>query len=453
MGQATHIPTLDEALTLSRKQVRDMYSARINPGLCGLLSLIGFDRRFVEARGTVLTDEDGQEYLDFLAGYGSVSLGHNNPEVLEAIRRVDRAPNILQASLGLLAAPLAEALAALSPGALEKVFFGNSGTEAVEGALKVARAATGRRGFLSADQGFHGKTLGSLSVSGRDKYRRPFEPLIPGCVRVPFGDVASLSRELETEQYACYIVEPIQGEGGIVVPPEGYLAEAQRLCRETGTLLIVDEIQTGFGRTGYLWGCDVDGVEPDLMVVAKALGGGVVPIGAYLSTEGPWKKVYGTRDTCTLHTSTFGANTRACAAGLKSIEIVLRDDLAQRARRLGSRMLGELQRIAEGSSLIKEVRGRGLLIGVEMYEPRVARGISHEFLAASIAGLLLQEHGILTAYTLNNPNVIRFEPPLTVSEAEIDRAVEAFEQTVRRHGGLVSALAGVGRRFVRNKIG
>ncbi|GAB4292509.1 MAG: aspartate aminotransferase family protein [Coriobacteriia bacterium] len=443
--------TLEDALQLSKSASVGLYREHVNPGLCTLLGIIGFDRRFVEAHGTTVVDDRGVEYLDFLGGYGALSFGHNHPEIVAAVHAVENMPNLLQASIGCLVGPLGMSLAAILPGELKRSFFCNSGAEAVEGALKLARIATGRTDFVYADGSFHGKSFGALSVTGRSKYQEPFAPLVPGCHRVGFGDVDALGRALADHECAAFIIEPIQGEGGIVVPPDGYIAAAAEKCHEAGAMLIADEIQTGLGRTGAVFAVEHEGVVPDIMTTAKSLGGGVMPLGAF-STSGPvWDRGFGGTERCALHTSTFGGNARAMAAGLKAIEILIRDDLATAAAVKGARLKRELERIAEGSTLIKEVRGRGLMLGIEFYQPRVARKLSAEYLAASVAGLLLEEHRIITAYTLNNPNVIRLEPPLTVTDQEIDRVLEAVEAVVRKHHGLAGVMAGLGRTMISRR--
>jgi len=237
-----------------------------------------------------------------------------------------------------------------------------------------------------------------------------------------------------------------------VVPPDGYLKAAEEACHRHGSLFIADEIQTGFGRTGDLFAVEHDGAEPDIMVLAKALGGGVMPAAAFISTAAVWNAAYGTRDTCLLHTSTFGGNTRACAAVLKVIEVVLRDDLAGQARAKGEWLLGELRGLQADSKLVKEVRGRGLMIGVEFYEPKVAKGLSNEYLAASVAGLLLQRHDIITAYTLNNPNVMRLEPPLTVTREELERLVGALEAVMGRHRGFAGVVGRLGVEAILRRL-
>jgi putrescine aminotransferase len=446
---STHeIVTLEDALGLSRKETVGLYKDHVNPDLCTLFGLLGLDRRFVKAHGVTVTDEAGNEYLDFLGGYGAVSFGHNHPEIVEAVRRVEEMPNLLQASVGVLVGPLAASLAAVEPGDLSKSFFCNSGAEAVEGALKLARISTKRTHIVYATDSFHGKSMGALSVTGRSRYQKPFEPLVPDCHVVPFGDVGALEATLASYECAAFIVEPVQGEAGIITPPDGYMKAAEEACHAHGALLIADEIQSGLGRTGTAFAVDHDGALPDIMTTAKALGGGVMPLGAYTASDGVWEAGYGTSDTCVLHTSTFGGNARAMAAGLKAIEILVRDDLAHAARVKGETLKAGLERIASATNLIKDVRGRGLMIGVEFYEPKVAKKLSAEYLASSIAGLLLNDHGIITAYTLNNPNVIRFEPPLIVSDEQIEYVLEAFEKVCARYHGFVGAVAGLSRTML-----
>jgi putrescine aminotransferase len=431
--------SLEEALHITRQETREYYHEYINPGLAKVLALIDFDKCFVRAQGFTVWDADGKEYLDFLGGYGALNLGHNPPLVLEAIRRVMERPNLLQASLNPLAAALAQNLARLTPGDLQRVFFCNSGAEAVEGALKLARAYNHERaGILYCTDSFHGKTFGALSVTGRDKYKASFTPLLPGCEGVPFGDLAALEERLSSRDIAAFIVEPLQGEGGVIVPPEGYLRGVRELCDRYGTLLIADEIQTGFGRTGLLFACEHDQVTPDIMCLAKSLGGGVFPVGAYVARPKIWNAVYGGMDKYALHTSTFGGNTLAMAAGLAALQEIIEQDLPGQAARQGSYLLEQLKTLHDKNNLIKEIRGKGLLVGIEFSQPasgiweKLSSGkinsLTGEYFGSLVAGELMNKHQIITAYTLNNPNVIRLEPPLTVSREAIDKVVEAFRE-------------------------
>lgn len=443
---------LEGAEWLSRTEARELYARHVNPGLASMLHLLDFDRRYVRALGASVWDADGNEYLDFLGAYGALNLGHNHPALLAAQKRVEERPNLLQATVNPLAAAAAHDLAAITPEGLTRVFFANSGAEAVEGALKLARAATGRARVLFTENSFHGKTFGALSVTGRAKYRQPFSPLLPEVAGIPFGDLQALEEALAEAPTAAFIVEPIQGEGGVRIPPRGYLAETKRLCQRTGALLIVDEVQTGFGRTGAMFACEHDGVVPDVLCLAKSLGGGVVPVGAFVTRPDLWDKAYGGWDKCLLHTSTFGGNTRAMAAVLSAIEATVRENLPEKARADGQYLLDGLKRLSDGHPLVREVRGRGLLIGIEFNGSAGALGrvagagapkLVEEYAGSLVAGELLGRHRIITAYTLNNPNVIRLEPPLVVTREQLDRVLAAFADVLSRVKGLGGlALAG-----------
>ncbi|MDK2821962.1 MAG: putrescine aminotransferase [Clostridia bacterium] len=428
---------LDQALNFSRKEAREYYRKYINPSLAQMLSLLDFDKGFVRSEGVHVWDSEGNTYLDFLGGYGALNLGHNPPEVLNAVKKAMGRPNLLQASLNPLAAALAHNLAKVTPGDLERVFFSNSGTETVEGALKLARAATGRNKIIYCENSFHGKSFGSLSVTGREKYQKPFGSLLPDCEAVPFDDLKALEDRLLRNDVAAFIVEPIQGEGGVNVPRDGYLRGARELCDRYGTLLILDEIQTGFGRTGYMFACEHEGVVPDIMCLAKSLGGGVMPIGAYIARAEVWDKAYGSMDKALLHTSTFGGNSLATAAGLATLEVMIEKDLARQAAVKGRLFIDRLRELQEKYDIIKDVRGRGLIIGVEFNQPvggllnKLTRGkvneLAGEYFGSLVAGEMINKFRIITAYTLNNPNVIRLEPPLIVTEEQIEQAVTALE--------------------------
>ena len=442
--------SLIDALRQDREQVVKNHKAYLNASLAMMMGLLNFDKQFVRAEGTLVWDSEGNKYLDFLGAYGALNLGHNHPGVLEALLRVNKLPNLLQASLGTLPAALAKNLSLLTPGNLQRSFFGNSGAEAVEGALKLARLATGRQVLVYCDGSFHGKTMGALSVTGREKYQKAFQPLIPSCVSIPFGSLDALESTLKNKEAAAFIVEPIQGEGGIIVPPDGYLKGARQICSKYGTLLIFDEIQTGLGRTGKMFACQFEDVTPDIMCIAKSLGGGVMPIGAYITTDEIWKKAYGNMDRALLHTSTFGGNTWAAAAAIAALEIIYEENLPEQARESGDYLLEGLGRLKEKYPLVKDVRGRGLMVGIEFNQPGgfaakaslgLVNKLSEEFLGSMVAGELLNKYRIITAYTLNNPNVIRLEPPLNVTREQLDTLLQALEDIFSAHKGFFSMAA------------
>jgi putrescine aminotransferase len=429
-----------------------LHERYINPVLVGLGKHNDFVKTFVRGLGNELWDADGRAYLDFVAGFGSLNLGHNHPAVVRAVRAAldEQASGFTPSAVNPLAAALAEQLVSLAPPGLEMVFFANSGAEAVEAGLKLARAATHRAGLLSCEGSFHGKTLGALSVTGNGAYQRPFAPLLPECQTIPFGDLSALERAVQTRRFAAFIVEPIQGEAGMIAPPAGYLRAAQELCRASATLLIVDEVQTGMGRTGRLFAVDEEGVEPDVMILAKSLGGGLVPLGAMLCRRDLWMKAYGSAQTFALHTSTFGGGSLACAAGLAALRVLRDEDLCARARARGLQLREGLQDLADRCALVRGVRGRGLMLGLE-FHPMPDTMVAHikgmdptgstaflvpnlDDLIHSIPGvyamqILLQVHGIYTQVARSNPRVLRIQPPLTITEEQVTRFLEALECT------------------------
>ncbi|MDI3299210.1 MAG: aspartate aminotransferase family protein [Bacillota bacterium] len=455
--------SLEQALFLGRGETRDLYRRYVNPGMAALLGSVGFDRRYVRASGVSVWDAEGNEYWDFLGGYGAVNQGHNHPRIVAALEAVREAPNLLQAALSPLVAAVAHNLAQITPGELSRSFFCNSGAEAVEGALKLARAATRKRRILYAEGSFHGKSFGALSVTGRSRYQEPFRPLLPETYALPYGDLDAMESALRRRDVAAVILEPIQGEGGVIVPPEGYLRGVQELCRRYDALLVLDEVQTGFGRTGKLFACEWEGVTPDILCLAKSLGGGVMPVGAFVTTPQVWDRAYGGMERALLHTSTFGGNARAMAVALASIQVVVEEDLAERARRRGEQALAGLRALQrQFPSMIRDVRGRGLLIGVEFEKPtrglaeRLTGGLINraaaEFGGALVAAHLLDRYRIITAYTLNNPNVIRFEPPLVVSEEQVRRTLNALRAVLEEHRSFFSLAAGTVRSVLGERL-
>lgn len=465
MGEKTNtaIPAglidLDRALSIDRNTMKDHHKNYVNASLTMMMGLLGFDKQYIRAQGVSVWDSEGREYLDFLGAYGALNLGHNHPDVIAALDRIKDMPNLLQASLGTLAGALAHNLALIAPGRLQRCFFGNSGAEAVEGALKLARAATGRYEFIYCHGSFHGKSFGALSVTGREKYQKPFYPLLPGCTAVPFGDLEALKETISQRPVAAFIAEPIQGEGGIHVPPSGYLAAAKKLCAQHGTLFIADEVQTGMGRTGAMFACEHEDVIPDILCLAKSLGGGVMPIGACITTDEIWKKAYGTMEKATLHTSTFGGNTWAAAAALAALQVIYKENLVDQAREKGQYFMDKLNALKHKYQFLKDVRGRGLLIGIEFNQPGkiagkaslgLANKLSEEYAGSLVSGELLNKYGIITAYTLNNPNVIRLEPPLTVTYEQIDKVLNALEEIFATHRGFFSVAASGAKALLKS---
>ncbi|MCR3922729.1 MAG: aspartate aminotransferase family protein [Firmicutes bacterium] len=454
--------TISDLPQLKRTQVRDNFKNYMNPGLCTYFGMLDFDKHYVKADGVNVWDSDDNCYLDFLGGYGSLNLGHNHPYVIESLQKVATLPNLLQASMNGVASALAYNLAQITPGKLNNTFFCNSGAEAVEGALKLARIATGRTRIISCVSSFHGKTMGALSLTGREKYHKGFEPMVPDCSMVEFGDLVGLEAQLKGNDVAAFIVEPIQGEGGIILPPAGYLNAAQKLCHQYGALFIADEIQTGLGRTGKMFACDHEGVEPDVMCLAKSLGGGIMPIGAVITTQELWNKAYGGIEKCLLHTSTFGGNTWATAAGLAALEVLHNEKLPQHAAEMGDYLMSGLRTLQEKYPIILDVRGQGLLVGIEFEQPakgvlaKVAGAVNklaNEYLGSMVAGVLMNQYKIITAYTLNNPNVIRLEPPLIVTKEQIDVVLNALDDTFAKNRSIFGFSMASGKTFLSSVFG
>ena len=404
------------------------YEKYINPAQAKLFRFMGLASVEGHAEGWTITDTAGREFIDCLGGYGMFALGHRHPKVVEAVEKaLHTMPMCGKVLFNRQMADLAEALAEITPGELQYSFFVNSGTEAVEGCLKVARLATKRTKFVAANNAFHGKTMGSLTATGRDLYRDPFKPLLDGFTHVPYGDIAAMEAAV-TEETAAVILEPIQGEGGIIVPPAGYLRQVKELCEAKGALFIADEVQTGIGRTGKWFGVDHDDVKPDLMACAKALGGGVMPIGAIIGTPKAWQ---GLVEAPFLHTSTFGGNQLACAAGLAAINAIKEENLLERGAEAGAYLKAGLEKIAaEFPSVIKEVRGRGMMIGIELTKEG----------AGGMLMSLMIDKSIIVAYTLNNPKVIRMEPPLIMPKEVVDYVLEQFRDAVATTDSVIEDL-------------
>ncbi|MFD7611537.1 aspartate aminotransferase family protein [Streptomyces sp. NPDC059828] len=425
-----------------RYELHDRY---LNHQLPRMLRTIGFDKVYERGEGAYFWDTDGNDYLDMLAGFGVMGLGRHHPVVRKAMHDVLDAslPDLTRFDCSPLPGLLAEQLLAHSPH-LDRVYFGNSGTEAVETALKFARYATGRPRVLYCAHAFHGLTTGSLSVNGEAAFRDGFAPLLPDTA-VGLGDLAALERELERGDVAAFVVEPIQGKGVHEAPP-GFLPAAQELLRRHGALLVVDEVQTGLGRTGDFYAYQHEaGVEPDLVCVAKALSGGCVPVSATLGRDWIFKKVYSSMDRVLVHSASFGGNAQAMAAGLAVLAVLEDEQLVANARAVGGLLKSRLTALVDRYELLKEVRGRGLMIGIEFGRPSSLRLRGRwTMLQAARKGLfaqmvvvpLLQKHRILTQVSGDHMEVIKLIPPLVIGEAEVDRFIAAFTAVMdEAHGG------------------
>ncbi len=420
----------------------EMFRRHINPGLVALLEIGEYTAiNPLSAEGAVITTSDGREILDFVSSYGALNFGHNHPVILQAMQDIQNrgCVDLSKELLSPYTAFLAHNLSLLLPGDLDKVYFCNSGTEAVEAALKLAsRCFKGKRPvFVYAENSLHGKTIGALSVTGSGRLRE-FFPTLPA-QSVSYGSSSELEELLEKnnqkgeQQVAAVILEPIQGEAGVIVPPAGYLQEVRRLCDRFGVLLILDEIQTGMGRTGTFLACEQEGVVPDIVAMAKSLGGGVASIGATIATSRVFATAYENPHDCLVQTSTFGGRATACAAAMAALEVLQEEKLLENSRLRGEQLLAGLRRLKdEYPQWIRDVRGQGLMAGIEFdvdvidqakYLPLKLPGLKsvlREHLPGMVAAALLKQYGVLGTLMLNNRAVLRVYPPLIVTEKQID---------------------------------
>ncbi|MFF2628411.1 aspartate aminotransferase family protein [Kitasatospora griseola] len=460
----TQAEPLDLAALLAARggERYELHARFLNPQLPRMLHTIGFDRSYERAQGAYFYDAEGNEYLDMLAGFGVFALGRHHPAVRATVQQAMdlETADLTRFDCSPLPGLLAEQLLALAPG-LDRVFFGNSGTEAVETALKFARYATGKRRVLYCDHAFHGLTTGSLSVNGESGFRKGFDPLLPDTA-VPLGDLGALKRELKKGDVAALIVEPIQGKG-VLAPPPGWLAAAQQLLHEHKALLICDEVQTGVGRTGAFFAFQAEeGVQPDLVCAAKALSGGYVPIGATLGKSWIFEKVYSSMDRVLVHSASFGSNAQAMAAGLATLHVMRQEQVVENAARVGELLRSRLAALVDRYELLAEVRGRGLMIGIEFGRPRSLKlRTGWTALQAARKGLfaqmvvvpLLQRHRILTQVSGDHLEVIKLIPPLIITEKEVDRFLDAFTEVMddaHRGSGLMWDF---GRTLVKQAVG
>ncbi len=477
----SEIPPVSEILATRAGEEMVLNDRHLNPKLGRIVRTLGFDRRWARGEGAHLIDGDGRRYLDLLSGYGVFAIGRNHPEAIAAVRDTLAAQtaNLPQLGVTLLSGVLAEQLLARAPGSVAAMVPANSGTESVEAAIKIARAATGRSRILCAEHAFHGLTLGSLSLNGDPIFREGFGPLLPECEAVPFGDLEALERALAAgassaarrsrrrpsarppvrgggaggeRDVAAFVIESIQGKG-VNIAPEGYLRGAQRLCREAGALLICDEVQTGLGRTGRFFACEHWDVQPDLICVSKALSGGLVPIGAVLVSRRAFDAVFDGMERAVRHGSTFGGNDLAAAAALATLRVIEREGLVARADRLGSLLLELTRPLVDRYEVVSDVRGRGLMWAIELGPPaggarrslwRAAERAQPGIFAQLIVGPLFHEHRILCQVAGHRMNVVKALPALVVEEDELRRFAAALESVVAQAERVPRAFARFG---------
>jgi ornithine--oxo-acid transaminase len=422
--------------------VASNYQEFVNPQWVSLLNLLGMNAEYERCLGCELFTKDGRRILDFLSGYCVHNTGHNHPYIIQALKNeMDKCgPAMLQSHVPEIAGELAQRLCRLAGGGLQKVYFGSSGSEGVEAAIKFARATTGRAGIVYAKSSFHGLTAGALSLMNDAFWRQGFGPLLPDTVGVPYGDVAALEKALSSKQHAGFVVEPLQAEGGIQVPSREYLLSAQELCRKTGTLFVLDEVQTGMYRTGTFLAAQQYAVRPDMVVLAKALSGGLIPVSAVLMTDKIYHAVYSSLKRAIVHTSTFSENSLSMRAGLATLDVLENEKLGTRALQLGETFRTNLRTALAGFEMVKDVRGMGLLSGIEFVPPknlalRALYEAFHQIHPAMFGQIIVmrmyREHGILTQICGNNFMVLKAAPPLIVSSEQLDEFVVAIRSVVQ----------------------
>lgn len=445
-------------------QASVQYAKRVNPQWVRLLGLLEMDVRYERCVGAELFTADGRRIVDFLSGYCVHNVGHNHPDVVRALQEeLSRCgPAMIQTHVADLAGQLAERLCARAGGRLSKAFFASSGSEGVEAAIKFARAHTRRPGVLAAEHAFHGLTCGALSLMSDEFWREGFGPLLPETKTIPFGSLEALERELKSKRFAAFVVEPIQSEAGVCVPARDYLQAAQALCRRYGTLFVLDEVQTGMYRTGTFLAAHQFGVEPEMVILAKALSGGLVPVGAVLMSDAVCDSVYSSLPRAFVHTSTFSENSLAMRAGLATLDVLEGEDLGRRAIDAGNYLREQLTSALRESEMVKEVRGLGLLMGIEFQAPKQLRlRIPYEAFGAIHGGLfgqilvmrLFRDFGFLTQICGNNFMVLKVAPPLVVEDAQIDAFVAAVRSVVEladSPGAFWSEALGLARRAFRS---
>ncbi|HEY3836697.1 MAG TPA: aspartate aminotransferase family protein [Bryobacteraceae bacterium] len=417
------------------------YIDHVNPQWVRLLKLLQMQTQYKLCSGAELHTVEGDVLLDFLSGYCVHNIGHNHPDVIAALHsELDlRGPAMLQSHVPDLAGELAMRLCRLAGGALEKAFFACSGSEGVEAAIKFSRAATGREGLLYCDGAFHGLTCGALSLMNQPFWRGKFGPMLANTASVPFGDLPALEEKLKSKKYAGFFVEPVQSEGGIVLPPSDYLKETKRLCARYGTLLVLDEVQTGLYRTGRFLAAHHFDVEPDMVVLAKALSGGLVPVSAVLMTNRIYEAVYDSLKTSIVHTSTFGENSLSMRVGLATLDVLVRENLGPRALVMGARLRDRLRQELASYEMIQEIRGLGMLSGIVFQVPkqiplRLAfesfRAIHPAMFGQVLVMRMFRDQHVLMQMCGNNFMVLKVAPPLVITEEQLEKFIKGIREVV-----------------------
>ena len=440
----------------------DLHGKYVNSTLATVLKTIGFDKCYKSAKGAYLYDAEGNKYLDFISGYGVFGMGRNHPVIAKAIKdAIDLdLSNMVQLDCAQLSGLLAERIVKLHNNKLSAVFFCNSGTEANEGAIKFARAHTKRSKIISMNGGYHGLTYGAMSITKTPHFQEGFGPFLPDTDMIEFNDIAALEEKLKKGDVAAFIAEPVIGHG-VNVPTDDFFPKAQELCHKYGTLFIMDEVQTGFGRTGKMFAYQHWGLEPDIVTMAKTLSGGYVPCAAFITTREIHQSVFSPLDNCVKHSTTFGRNNLAMVCGLSTIHVLESEKLVENCAKMGELLKEKLNALKEKHSYIKEVRGLGLMIAIEFQEPKgIVQKLAWKALKAANNSLftqmivtgLMDNYKIITQVTSHEVHAVKLLPPYIVNEEQIDFFVKAFDETLTSAANPTGALMKFGKRLIEASI-
>jgi ornithine--oxo-acid transaminase len=454
--------SIAELFTKHNPEKFDLYEQYLNNQMVRVLKTIGYDRHYKSAVGQYLYDQDGSGYLDLLSGFGVFALGRNHPTIVNALKETLSLdlPNLVQLDVSVLSGLLAKELLHTTPDNINKMFFCNSGTEAVEAAIKFARFTTKREKIVFCEHGYHGLTMGALSLNGEEIFREGFGPLLPSCSSVPFNDLSALESALSNKDVAAFVVEPIQGKG-VNLPDDGYLPEVERLCKKYGTLFVADEVQTGIGRTGKFWAIDHWNVKPDMICMAKALSGGFVPVGAVAMTQKIMDTVYNRMDRAVVHGSTFAKNNLAMAAGLATLHVMEEEKLVENSAVVGTDIINSLNAMSGKYEFLKEARGKGMMIAIEFQSPKSLKlKAAWAMLEAANKGLfcqmitipLFKEHRILTQVAGHGMNVVKLLPPLMINQKDRDNIVQAFDQVIAETHQIPGSIWDLGKNLASHAL-
>jgi putrescine aminotransferase len=443
--------TLEEAQNLDIKKVAKLYKNYYNPALYKMLKYTGLDIQFVRASDIYVYDKNGNEYLDFIAGFGALNIGHNNKKVIEAVNKCSKNPNLLEQNINLYNGVLANNISYLTQDMLSVCHFTNCGTETVEEAIKLAMLYNPEGLIIYCSNAYHGKTLGAISALGDKVAKQKYNILTKDFIEVPFGDFHAIMQVVDRFKVAAILLEPIQGEGGINIPPREYLKNIRKLCDKEDIIFILDEIQTGLGRCGSMFCYEQFGTVPDILCLSKSLSGGIIPIGCIAVEESLWHSTYGKFKNATLLSTTFGGNTLACAAAIKTLDIIMEENLPEKAKELGLYAMIKLQQLKSKYSIITDVRGKGLMIGIEFKSLELVKSkMAIELMITGLISKMLKEYKIICGFTVNNPTVLRFEPPLTIEKKHIDYFVNSLDVVLSEQSTILDIAICTTKNLVNN---